>query len=172
MALMGTDLEVMLGKIDKPNPDFDFSKLRWNKVIILTDADVDGFHIRTLIISMFFRLMPSLITEGRLFIAETPLYELEYEGKTTFVYSDQERDEYLKGKVVDKVKIQRSKGLGQNTPEMMSETTLKPETRKLTKIDMIEAKKANQVLDILMGKNIKGRKKLIEQYGKDYYGKI
>ena len=113
---------------------FDLNNLRWSKVILCTDGDVDGFQIRTLILTMLYRLCPTLIQEGYVYIAETPLFEITCKEKTWFAYSEKEKAEILKGLEGKKVKVDRSKGLGENDPEMMWLTTMNPETRRLVKV--------------------------------------
>src|SRR5690606_10166843 len=117
-------------KYNKDLHTFDLQNLRWSKIIITTDADIDGFHIRTLLLTVLYRLMPTLIESGKVYIAESPLYEMIHKGKSYFAYSDKEKDAIVK-KLKGKEVIQRSKGLGENTPEMMWETTMNPKTRKL-----------------------------------------
>ena len=149
--------------------------LRWNKVVICTDADVDGFQIRTLVLTMLYRLTPQLIEKGYVYIAETPLYEITSKGgrgknakpKTYFAYSDKERDEIVK-KLEGKCSIQRSKGLGENEPEMMWQTTMNPETRRLIRVMPEEAEATAQMFDLLLGDNLQGRKDYIAAHGSEY----
>lgn len=147
--------------------NFDLDGLRWNKVILCTDADYDGYQIRTLILTMMYVLTPKLLTEGYVYIAETPLFEISYKNKgkteTYFAYSDEELEEIIKGKNKSNLKIQRSKGLGQNNPDMMWNTTMNPETRRLVRIQMNEDEEdIENCFDVLLGKNLGGRKEYIE----------
>ncbi len=146
---------------------FDLSKLNWSKVIICTDGDVDGFHIRTMILTMIQRLVPTLISARKVFIAETPLYEITSAKKTHFAYSDREKDEIVK-KLSGKIHIQRSKGLGENEPDMMWLTTMCPETRRLISVCPEEAEKTSEMFELLLGDNLRGRKEFIEQFGHKY----
>ncbi|MBQ9535615.1 MAG: DNA topoisomerase [Clostridia bacterium] len=147
---------------------FDLSALRWNKVIICTDADFDGFQIRTLILTMIYRLMPKLITEGYVYIAESPLYEITVKNDSYFAFSEKEKDEILKKLDGKKYTIMRSKGLGENEPEMMWETTMNPDTRRLIKV-MPEDETATQIMfDLLLGDNLSGRKDFIAESGSRY----
>ncbi len=147
---------------------FDLSALRWNKVIICTDADVDGFQIRTLILTMLYRLTPQLIEQGYVYIAESPLYEIVCKGKSHFAYSDAEKDKLLKKFDGQKVTILRSKGLGENEPEMMWQTTMNPDTRRLIRILPEDAAKTSATFDLLLGDNLAGRKAFITEYGGQY----
>ncbi len=147
---------------------FDLNALRWDKIIICTDADEDGYQIRTLILTMFYRLLPTLIKEGRIYIAETPLYEITCGNETMFAYSEAEKTALLE-KIGDKrFTIQRSKGLGENDADMMSLTTMKPATRKLIRISPEDEAKTYEMFDILLGDNISGRKEFISKYGAKY----
>jgi DNA gyrase subunit B len=149
---------------------FDIGQLKWNRIIICTDADYDGFQIRTLILTMIYRLVPSLIDAGKVFIAESPLYEITAGKKTLFAYSESEKAKVLAKleKSGGKVRIQRSKGLGENEPEMMWETTMNPVTRRLIQVIADDAAKTQVMFEILLGDNIKGRKEFIEDYGHLY----
>ena len=146
---------------------FNLDQLRWNKIIICTDADVDGFQIRTLILTMLFRLVPTLIDTCKVFIAESPLYEITSGKKTYFAYSDKEKNSIV-SKISGKYKIQRSKGLGENEPEMMWQTTMNPETRKLIAVVPEDLEKTQHMFDVLLGDDIKGRKEFIESHGHKY----
>jgi DNA gyrase subunit B len=143
------------------------AKLNWKRVIICTDADVDGFHIRTMILTMIYRLMPTLISANKVFIAESPLYEITAGKSTLFAYTDSERDAAVK-KLSGKVTIQRSKGLGENEPEMMWQTTMNPETRRLVQVLPDDIFKTQEMFEILLGDNLKGRKAFIEENGHKY----
>ncbi len=147
---------------------FDMDSLRWNKVMICTDADVDGFQIRTLILTMIYRLMPQLITEGKVYIAESPLYEVTCKDQTYFAYNEIEMDE-IKAEIGDKkYTVQRSKGLGENEADMMNLTTMNPKTRRLIKVTPSEAERTAGVFELLLGDNLEGRKKFIADFGKQY----
>jgi DNA gyrase subunit B len=146
---------------------FELDKLQWSKVIICTDADYDGYHIRTMILTMLYRLTPTLINERRVYIAESPLYEINTSKKTYFAYTEKEKSQIL-AKTGAKVTIQRSKGLGENEPEMMWETTMNPETRRLVLVTPDEYQKTVETFDMLLGENIKARKEFIEEYGGAY----
>ena len=167
MKVLGCGVEVK-DKHTKDLSSFDLDNLRWNKVIICTDADVDGYHIRTLILTMLYRLVPTLIREGYVFIAESPLYEIECKGKTYFAYSDREKAEILEGLGGARASISRSKGLGENDPDMMWMTTMNPETRRLIKVMPEDAEKMAQVFDLLLGDDLAGRKDHIAEFGSRY----
>ena len=147
---------------------FSLDDLRWNKVIICTDADVDGFHIRTLILTMIYRLMPTLIKEGKIYIAETPLYEIGTKEMTYFAYDEKEKAEILEKIGNAKYTIQRSKGLGENQPDMMNLTTMNPETRRLIKVMPQDAERTSQMFDLLLGDDLAGRKDFIAENGYIY----
>ncbi len=147
---------------------FDLSALRWDKIIICTDADEDGYQIRTLILTMFYRLLPTLIKEGRIYIAETPLYEITSGGETMFAYNEAEKNAILEKIGDKKFTIQRSKGLGENDADMMSLTTMKPATRKLIRISPEDEAKTYEMFDVLLGDNITGRKEFIAAHGAKY----
>ncbi len=148
---------------------FDLSLLRWNKIIICTDADEDGYQIRTLILTLFYSLLPTLIQEGRVYIAETPLYEINTKNETYFAYDEPEKQTILGNLQGQKYTIQRSKGLGENDPDMMSRTTMHPATRRLIRIMPEDEQKTYEMFDILLGNNLSGRKELIASYGAKYY---
>jgi len=147
---------------------FDLSALRWNRVIICTDADVDGFQIRTLILTMLYRLVPTLIDEGYVYIAESPLFEIECKGRTYFAYSEREKAEFIAGFGGAKYTISRSKGLGENDPDMMWLTTMNPETRRLIKVMPTDATATADAFDLLLGNNLTGRKEHISENGYKY----
>ncbi len=167
MKVLGCGVEVK-DKSSKELSSFDINNLRWNKVIICTDADVDGFQIRTLILTMLYRLVPTLIREGYVYIAESPLYEIEARGKTYFAYSDREKAEILSKLDGAKADISRSKGLGENDPEMMWMTTMNPETRRLIRVMPEDAERMAEMFELLLGDNLEGRKNHIAQYGHEY----
>ena len=149
---------------------FDLSALRWNKIIICTDADEDGYQIRTLILAMLYRLTPTLIDRGYVYIAESPLYEITCKGRETpyFAYNDKEKDALVQKLAGKKLTIMRSKGLGENEPEMMWETTMNPETRRLIKVLPGQAEETARMFDILLGDNLAGRKDYIAENGAKY----
>lgn len=147
---------------------FNLANLRWNKVIICTDADVDGFQIRTLILTMLYRLVPTLIKEGYVYIAESPLYEIERGDKTYFAYSDREKQEIVDSFEGAKCSINRSKGLGENDPDMMWMTTMNPETRRLVKVMPEDVERMNEMFELLLGDNLEGRKIHISEHGREF----
>ena len=167
MKVLGCGVEVK-DKHTKDVSSFDLNNLRWNKVIICTDADVDGFQIRTLILTMLYRLVPTLIREGYVYIAESPLYEIESKGKTYFAYSDREKAEIVESLKGAKATINRSKGLGENDPDMMWMTTMNPETRRLIKVMPEDAERMAEVFDLLLGDNLEGRKNHISEFGAQF----
>jgi len=167
IKVLGCGVQVQ-GKKTKDLGSFDLGSLRWNKVIICTDADVDGFQIRTLILTMVYRLMPDLITEGYVYIAESPLYEIECKGKTYFAYSDREKADITSDLGNLKYTINRSKGLGENDPEMMWLTTMNPETRRLIKVMPDAVGRTAEAFDMLLGDNLAGRKLHISENGYKY----
>ncbi len=171
MKVLGCGVEVS-GKAVKDLNQFDINNLRWNKVIICTDGDVDGFQIRTLILTMLYRLCPTLIREGYVYIAETPLFEISYKEKTWFAYSEKEKAEVLRQLEGKKVTVQRSKGLGENDPEMMWLTTMNPETRRLVKVMPEDAQRTAEIFDLLLGDNLQGRKDYIAENGYKYMDMI
>ena len=175
MKVLGCGVEVS-GKTVKDLNQFDLSNLRWSKVVICTDGDVDGFQIRTLILTMLYRLCPTLIREGYVYIAETPLFEItckEKSGeKTWFAYSEKEKADILKKLEGKKVNVQRSKGLGENDPEMMWMTTMSPETRRLIRVLPEDVEETARVFDLLLGDNLSGRKDYIAENGYKYLDMI
>ena len=175
MKVLGCGVEVQ-GKAAKELNQFDLNNLRWSKVVICTDGDVDGFQIRTLILTMLYRLCPTLIREGYVYIAETPLFEItckEKSGeKTWFAYSEKEKADILKKLEGKKVNVQRSKGLGENDPEMMWMTTMSPETRRLIRVLPEDAEETARVFDLLLGDNLSGRKDYIAENGYKYLDMI
>lgn len=167
LKVLGCGVEVA-SKKNKDINAFDLEQLRWNKVIICTDADVDGFQIRTLILTMIYRLTPTLINAGRVFIAESPLYEITCGEKTYFAYSDKEKSEITQKLDGKKFSISRSKGLGENDPDMMWMTTMNPETRRLIRVLPTDAVLTSEVFDMLLGDNLQGRKDHIASDGYKY----
>lgn len=167
LRVIGCGVEIN-SKHNKDLNTFDIDKLNWSKIIICTDADVDGYQIRTLVLTMIYVLMPTLIKEGYVYIAESPLYEIiDSNGKSHFAYTDAEKND-----IVQKLKkgytVKRSKGLGENEPEMMWETTMNPETRRLIKVTMKDVEKANEYFELFLGDNIENRRNFIEEYGYKY----
>ena len=171
MKVLGCGVEVS-SKLVKDLNQFDINNLRWNKVVICTDGDVDGFQIRTLILTMLYRLCPTLIEEGYVYIAETPLFEITCKEKTWFAYSEKEKADIVKSLEGKKYNIQRSKGLGENDPEMMWMTTMNPETRRLIKVMPDQAEETARVFDLLLGDNLSGRKDYIAENGYKYMDMI
>jgi len=167
LKVLGCGVEVS-GKFAKELSAFDLGNLRWSKVIICTDADVDGYQIRTLILTMIYRLCPTLIREGYVYIAETPLFEITCGDKTWFAYTDKEKNDVVKSLEGKKVKVDRSKGLGENDPEMMWLTTMNPETRRLIRVTPEDMELTGQVFDLLLGDNLQGRKDHIAENGYKY----
>ncbi|MCR5583757.1 MAG: DNA topoisomerase [Eggerthellaceae bacterium] len=151
---------------------FDLENLNWNKVIICTDADVDGYHIRTLILTMLYRLVPTLIREGYVFIAESPLYEINCKEKTYFAYTDMEKNKILEEIGDQKCSINRSKGLGENDPDMMWLTTMNPDTRRLIKVLPEDVEQMEHMFNLLLGNDDAGRKKHIAEHGKEYLDQL
>lgn len=167
MKVLGCGIEIST-KHNKELNSFDIENLRWNKVIICTDADVDGFQIRTLILTMLYRLTPTLIEKGYVYIAESPLYEINSKNKTYFAFDEKEKADILKKIDGQKYTIQRSKGLGENQPEMMWETTMNPQTRRLIKVMPDDAEKTKEMFELLLGDNLSGRKEHIAENGYKY----
>ena len=156
------------GKSKKDLATFDLASLRFNKVVICTDADVDGYQIRTLILTMLYRLVPTLIEKGYVYIAESPLYEINTKSKTYFAYTEQEKAGILARIEGEKYTIQRSKGLGENDPEMMWLTTMNPASRRLIQVLPADAEETSRVFDLLLGDNLAGRKEHIALHGAEY----
>ena len=167
IKVLGCGVEVK-SKASKDLSMFDMDNLRWSKVLICTDADYDGFQIRTLILTMIYRLMPKLIEAGKVYIAESPLYEVTCKDQTYFAYNEMEMDEIKKEIGDEKYTVQRSKGLGENEAEMMALTTMNPATRRLIKVTPDDAERTSQMFDLLLGDNLDGRKEYIAEYGHLY----
>ena len=167
IKVLGCGVEVQ-NKHVKDMAAFDLGNLRWNKVVICTDGDVDGFQIRTLILTMLYRLTPTLIREGYVYIAETPLFEINCGEKTWFAYSDKEKNDIVRELEGKKYKIDRSKGLGENDPDMMWLTTMNPATRRLIRVMPEDVERTAQVFDLLLGDNLQGRKDHIAENGYKY----
>jgi len=167
IKVLGCGVEV--SSKSKELSSFNLDNLRWNKVIICTDADVDGFQIRTLILTMFYRLMPSLINAGKVYIAETPLYEITSGGQTWFAYNEAEKADALKEIGNAKFTIQRSKGLGENDADMMWLTTMNPETRRLIRVEPdSNPAQIEEIFELMLGDNLQGRKDYIAEHGHEY----
>lgn len=171
ITILGCGVQVDMGKSKSKKKDinaFNIDNLRWNKVIICTDADVDGFHIRTMLLTMIYRLTPDLIKEGKVFIAESPLYEITTKDKVYFAYTEAEKEKYIQEIGSSKFTIQRSKGLGENEPDMMSLTTMNPDTRRLIKVMPDDVERTAHIFDVLLGDNLQGRKDYIVEFGANY----
>ena len=167
LKILGCGVEVR-SKSNKNLATFDLNLLRFNKIIICTDADVDGFQIRTLILAMLYRLTPTLIEKGYVYIAETPLYEINTKTDTYFAYNENEKTKILEDIDGQKYIIQRSKGLGENEPEMMSLTTMHPDTRRLVKVNPTDVEETAHIFDVLLGDDLDGRKRIIAEHGAEY----
>ncbi|MGN0612739.1 MAG: toprim domain-containing protein [Porcipelethomonas sp.] len=167
MKVLGCGVEVS-SKANKDISMFNIENLKWNKVVICTDADVDGFQIRTLVLTMLYRLTPTLIEQGYVYIAESPLFEITTKDKTYFAYNEKEKTDILNMIGDKKFTLQRSKGLGENEPEMMSLTTMNPETRRLIKVSPSDVEATSKIFDMLLGDNLQERKDYIAEYGSDY----
>ncbi len=166
LKVLGCGVEIKSKHTSDLN-SFDLSQLRWHKIILCTDADVDGFQIRTLLLTMLYRLVPTLIHEKKVYIAESPLYEILNGKQTFFAYSETEKTELL-SRLKGKVKINRSKGLGENQPEMMWETTMNPATRRLVLVTPDDAEQTQEMFELLLGENLAGRKEFIAEEGYRY----
>ena len=167
LKILGCGVEVRT-KSNKNLATFDLNQLRFNKIIICTDADVDGFQIRTLILAMLYRLTPTLIEQGYVYIAETPLYEINTKNDTYFAYNESEKSKILEEIDGQKYIIQRSKGLGENEPEMMSLTTMHPDTRRLVRVNPTDVEETARTFDVLLGDDLDGRKRIIAEHGAEY----
>ncbi len=167
IKVLGCGVEVT-AKANKELSTFDINNFRWNKIVICTDADVDGFQIRTLILTMLYRLTPTLIEQGYVFIAESPLFEINTKDKTYFAYTEQEKQHIIKKIGNKKYTIQRSKGLGENEPDMMNLTTMNPDTRRLIKVTADDIRESAEIFEMLLGDDLQGRKNYISEYGADY----
>ncbi len=167
IKVLGCGVEVQT-KSNKDFSTFSLDNLRWSKVIICTDADVDGFQIRTLILTMIYRLMPTLIEQGFVYIAESPLYEITTRTKTYFAYDENEKNSILTELGKEKYTLQRSKGLGENEADMMWMTTMNPATRRLIRVTPTDAEETIEMFDLLLGDNLQGRKDYISVHGAEY----
>ena len=167
LKVIGCGVEIS-GKMKGDLVAFDLDSMRWSKIIICTDADEDGFQIRTLLLTMFYRLLPTLLKAGRIFIAESPLFEFTAKNETYFAYDEFEKVEILKKLEGQKYILQRSKGLGENEPDMMWRTTMNPETRRLIAVSPADTKKTEEIFDTLLGDNLPARKEFITAHGWEY----
>ena len=167
LKVLGCGVEVK-SKTNKDLATFDMNLLRWKKIIFCTDADVDGFQIRTLLLTMVYRLTPSLIDAGKVYIAESPLYEITTKKQVYFAYTEAEKEKYINEIGNEKFTVQRSKGLGENEPEMMNLTTMNPATRRLIKVVPDDARRTAEMFDVLLGDNLQGRKDYIVDHGAEY----
>ena len=167
MRVLGCGVEIS-SKHNKNLSMFDIDNLRWDKIIICTDADVDGFQIRTLLLAMLYRLTPTLIEKGKVYIAESPLFEVNAKNETYFAYTEKEKADIIKKLGKNKYTVQRSKGLGENEPEMMWQTTMNPETRRLIKVSAADVEQTSEMFDLLLGDNLNGRKEYIAVNGHLY----
>ncbi|MEG2004260.1 MAG: toprim domain-containing protein, partial [Clostridia bacterium] len=167
LKVLGCGVEIKT-KHNKDFNSFDLNLLRWDKVIICTDADVDGFQIRTLILTMLYCLVPTLISAGKVYIAESPLFEITHKNNTYFAYTENDKVQIISKFGDDKYKLQRSKGLGENEPEMMWKTTMNPETRRLIKVESSHEDVTTATFDLLLGDNLQGRKDFIAEFGEQY----
>ena len=171
LKVLGCGVEVQ-SKANKDLSNFSLDNLRWNKIVICTDADYDGYQIRGLILTMLYRLTPTLIQQGYVYIAESPLYEIECKDQTYFAYTEAEKNRIIGGFEGKKYTIQRSKGLGENEPEMMSLTTMNPDTRRLIKVMPTDAEATQEMFDMMLGDNLAARKDYIAKYGSQYLDMI
>ena len=166
LKVIGCGVEVKAKKSELAT--FDIGALKWNKIIICTDADEDGFQIRTLLLTMFYRLLPTLINEGKIFIAESPLFEITCGQDTYFAYNEPEKAEIISKLGGKKYKLQRSKGLGENDPDMMWRTTMCPQTRRLVAVTPADAEETARMFDVLLGDALQERKRYITEFGHLY----
>ena len=167
LRVIGCGVELK-SKVKSDMPPFDINNLKWSKIIICTDADEDGFQIRTLLLTMFYRLLPTLIREGRVYIAESPLYEITTKDEILFAYNEPEKAEILEKLGDRKYTLQRSKGLGENEPDMMWQTTMNPATRRLIRVSEAEAAATQRIFDTLLGNDLPARKEFIAKYASQY----
>lgn len=167
IKVLGCGVEVN-SKANKELSNFNIDNFRWNKIVICTDADVDGFQIRTLILTMLYRLTPTLIEEGYVYIAESPLFEITTKDMTYFAYTEKEKQRIIEEIGNKKYQLQRSKGLGENEPEMMSLTTMNPDTRRLIRVTTEDLEESKEIFEMLLGDDLQGRKDYISEYGSDY----
>ena len=168
LKVIGCGVEVKTKKSGNDLATFDYNLLKWNKIIICTDADEDGFQIRTLLLTMFYRLLPTLIEKGKIFIAESPLFEINSGSETYFAYNEQEKNDIIAKLEGKKYTLQRSKGLGENEPEMMSRTTMSPQTRRLIAVTPADAEATAKMFEVLLGDALAERKRFITENGHRY----
>lgn len=170
IKVIGCGVELK-GKIKAQAAPFDLASLRWAKIILCTDADEDGFQIRTLLLTLFYRLMPTLIQEGKIYIAETPLFEITSKNDTFFAYDEPEKAEITARLDAEgrKYTLQRSKGLGENTADMMAKTTMNPATRRLIRVNPADAEATARIFETLLGDDLPARKDFITRYGARYW---
>lgn len=167
IKVLGCGVEIKT-RHNKELDTFSYENLKWDKIVICTDADVDGYQIRTLVLTMIYRLIPTLIEKGNVFIAESPLFEISLsDGETLFAYNEREKNEMVKG-IKKKYSIQRSKGLGENNPDMMWHTTMCPTTRKLIRVTTDNVFETQRMFEVLLGDDLDGRKEFIEENGEHY----
>ncbi len=167
LKVIGCGVEIKTSK-KSDLATFDYNLLKWNKIIICTDADEDGFQIRTLLLTMFYRLLPTLIEKGKIFIAESPLFEINSGNETFFAYNEQEKADILAKLGNKKYTLQRSKGLGENNADMMKLTTMSPQTRRLIAVTPADAEETAKMFDVLLGDALAERKKFITEFGHLY----
>ena len=167
LKVIGCGVEVKSGKKNDLSM-FDYKNLKWSKIIICTDADEDGFQIRTLLLTMFYRLLPTLIEKGKIYIAESPLFEITSGGETYFAYDEREKTEILAKLGNKRYTLQRSKGLGENEPDMMWRTTMCPQTRRLIAVTPADAEATAKMFDVLLGDALQERKRFITENGHRY----
>ena len=167
LKVIGCGVEVKTSKKSEL-ATFDYNLLKWNKIIICTDADEDGFQIRTLLLTMFYKLLPTLIEKGKIFIAESPLFEITCGSDTYFAYNEQEKSDIIAKLGNKKYTLQRSKGLGENEPEMMWRTTMCPQTRRLIAVTPTDAAETAKMFDVLLGDALAERKRFITDFGHLY----
>lgn len=167
LRVLGCGVEIK-SRANKNLSAFDLESLRWSKIIFCTDADVDGFHIRAMLLTMVYRLVPTLIEMGKVFIAESPLYEINSKTDTYFAYDEREKDAFLKQLEGERYTIQRSKGLGENEPDMLNLTTMNPKSRRLIKVSIGDVEETARMFDVLLGDDLSGRKDYIAEHGSEY----
>jgi len=167
LRVIGCGVEIN-GKVKGDFVAFDINMLRWSKIIICTDADEDGFQIRTLLLTLFYKLLPTLLKEGKVFIAESPLFEITAKDNIYFAYNEFEKADILQKLKGQKYTLQRSKGLGENEPEMMWQTTMNPATRRLIAVTPTDAAATEAIFDTLLGDNLPARKQFIAEHGTKY----
>jgi DNA gyrase subunit B len=167
LRVIGCGVEIKT-KSNKDLTDFDINALKWSKIVICTDADEDGYHIRTLILTMFYKLLPSLIKLRKVYIAESPLFEITSKDKIQFAYTEKEKNDIVEKLKDKKYTLQRSKGLGENEPDMMSYTTMAPETRRLICVNQADEYMTERMFDTLLGDDLPGRKRFIAENGHRY----